>query len=87
VSDLQQKLHDLHIQLGEAHRLDPNDRAMLETVLGDLRRVLEAPEVSAPGGEEHGDTLESSAVRLEASHPSLAGAIRAVLDALAKAGI
>ncbi|HSQ69274.1 MAG TPA: DUF4404 family protein [Steroidobacteraceae bacterium] len=87
MSDLQQKLHDLHIQLGEAHRLDPNDRAMLETVLGDFRRVLEEPELPASGGAEHGETLESSAVRLEASHPSLAGAIRAVLDALAKAGI
>ena len=43
MSDLQQKLHDLHLQLGEAHRLDPNDRAMLETVLGDLRRGLSGP--------------------------------------------
>ena len=33
------------------------------------------------------DALESAAVRLEAGHPGVAGAIRAVLDALGKAGI
>jgi siroheme synthase len=31
--------------------------------------------------------LEGAAVRLEAGHPGLAGAIRSVIDALAKAGI
>ena len=40
-----------------------------------------------PRASEHGDALESAAVRLEAGHPGLAGAIRSVLDALAKAGI
>ena len=33
------------------------------------------------------DALESAAVRLETGHPGLAGAIRAFVDALAKAGI
>ncbi|MCK7502094.1 MAG: DUF4404 family protein [Comamonadaceae bacterium] len=36
---------------------------------------------SLPRGE-HGDALEGAAVRLEAGHPGLAGAIRSVLDAL-----
>jgi hypothetical protein len=48
--------------------------------------VLEcAPTAKAP--EAEGDRLEGAAVRLEAEHPGLAGAIRSVLDALAKAGI
>jgi succinylglutamate desuccinylase len=44
VNDLQHKLRDLHLELGQAHRLDPNDRAMLETVLRDLRDLLDQPE-------------------------------------------
>jgi hypothetical protein len=59
---------------------------LLETVLGDIQRVLEAPAVTATAAA-HGDTLDGAAVRLEAGHPGLAGAIRAVLDALGKAGI
>ena len=85
MSDLQQTLRDLHSELGQAQRLDPEDRALLETVLGDIRRVLER---EAPAtAETHGDALEGAAVRLEAGHPGLAVAIRALLDALAKAGI
>jgi hypothetical protein len=48
--------------------------------------VLEAP-VSQATPVEHGDALEGAAVRLEAGHPGLAVAVRAVLDALGKAGI
>lgn len=86
MSDLQQTLRDLHVELGRAQRLDPQDRVLLETVLGDIHRVLEEAETT-PTPAPHGDTLEGAAVKLEAGHPGLAGAIRAVLDALAKAGI
>lgn len=86
MTDLQQTLRDLHAELGSADRLSPADRALLETVLVDIRRVLETP-ATAPATGEHGDALEGAAVRLEAGHPGLAGAIRAVLDALGKAGI
>lgn len=86
MTDLQQTLLDLRAELGGAERLSEEDRALLETVLTDIHRVLEAP---ASGAEpvEHGDALEGAAVRLEAGHPGLAGAVRAVLDALGKAGI
>jgi Domain of unknown function (DUF4404) len=86
MSELQHTLRNLHDELQGAQRLDPEDRAMLETLLGDIRRVLEDSE-AAPAQAEHGDALEGAAVRLEAGHPGVAGAIRAVLDALAKAGI
>ena len=86
MTDLQRTLRDLHTELGSADHLSADDRALLETVLADIRRVLEAP-AAAPATGEHGDALEGAAVRLEAGHPGLAGAIRAVLDALGKAGI
>jgi hypothetical protein len=86
MSELKQTVHNLHEELAKAQQLGPEDRALLETALADIRRVLEsAPMATAP--EAEGDRLEGTAVRLEAEHPALAGAIRSVLDALAKAGI
>jgi hypothetical protein len=92
MSELHQTLQGLHEELRRAERLDPDDRAVLESLLGDIRRLLEttqaAPVAKQPGdATPHGDALESAAVRLEAGHPGVAGAIRAVLDALGKAGI
>lgn len=86
MSDLTQTLRDLHGELQQAQRLGPDDRAMLETVLGDIQRLLDS-ESDAQTAVEHGDALEGAAVRLEAGHPGLASAIRSVLDALGKAGI
>ena len=86
MNDLQRQLASLHDALHEARRLDSDERAALETVLDDIQQVLDRSGDEAPGGE-HGDALESAAVRLEAGHPGLAAAIRSLLDALAKAGI
>jgi hypothetical protein len=92
MSELHHNLHRLHEELRGAERLEPEDRALLETLLGDIRRLLESPQ-AVPGTDQpaaatmHGDALEGAAVRLEAGHPGVAGAIRAVLDALGKAGI
>lgn len=85
MNDLQQTLRELHSELGRAQRLAPEDRAMLETVLGDIQRALDSTE-TAPA-DSPADPLKGAAVRLDAEHPGVAGAIRAVLDALGKAGI
>jgi hypothetical protein len=86
MSELQHTLRGLHEELHRAQRLDPEDRAMLETLLDDIRRVLETPD-EQPAAGERGDALEGAAVRLEAGHPGVATALRAVIDALGKAGI
>ena len=86
MSDLKQTVQALHEELAQAQRLGPEDRALLESALADIRRALQsAPTAPTPAGQE--DLLEGAAVRLDAGHPGLAGAIRSVLDALAKAGI
>ena len=86
MSELKQTVHILHEELAKAQQLGPEDRALLEAAVADIRRVLDyAAAADAP--EAEGDRLEGAAVRLEADHPGLAGAIRSVLDALAKAGI
>jgi len=86
MSELKQTVHTLHEELARAQQLGPEDRALLETALADIRRALDSTPAGAATGAE-GDRLEGAAVRLEAEHPGLAGAIRSVLDALAKAGI
>jgi hypothetical protein len=86
MSELKQTVRNLHEELARAQQLGPGDRALLESALEDIRRALESAPAEAPQGEQ-GDRLEGAAVRLEAEHPGLAGAIRSVLDALAKAGI
>jgi hypothetical protein len=86
MSDLQQTLRELHSELQQADRLDPQDRAMLEAALGDIRQALQGGVISATR-DVPGDALEGAAVRLEAGHPGLAAALRSLVDALAKAGI
>jgi len=86
MSELRQTVHHLHEELARARQLGPEDRALLEAALDDIRRALEGSPAAAPS-EAGGDRLEGAAVRLEAEHPGLAGAIRSVMDALAKAGI
>lgn len=86
MSDLQQTLRELHRELAAAPQLAPDDRAMLEAAIGDIQGALaQAPDAAQPSNP--GDTLESAAVRLEAGHPTLAGALRSLVDALGKAGI
>jgi hypothetical protein len=86
MSDLKQTVHSLHEELARAEQLGPDDRALLESALADIRRALESTPAGPTAGAS-GETLEGAAVRLEAGHPGLAGAIRSMLDALAKAGI
>jgi Xaa-Pro aminopeptidase len=90
MSDLQQTLRDLHRELADVLQLDPEQRAMLEAALRDIQQALaqEQPgETGAAPDVAPADALEGAAVRLETKHPGLAGAVRAFVDALAKAGI
>ncbi len=86
MSELKQTLNDLHDELARAPQLGPEDRALLQSALADIKQALEAPQARGSTAEQ-GDALEGAAVRLEAGHPGVASAIRAVLDALGKAGI
>ena len=84
MSELQQTLRDLHRELSDAPRLDPAERAMLEAAVADIQATLA---IASPDPNAPADVLESAAVRLEADHPGVAGAVRAFVDALGKAGI
>jgi hypothetical protein len=92
MSELQQTLRDLHRELAGVTQIDPEQRALLEAALTDIQLALAAQDEtgSVPDPAQNvapADVLESTAVRLETDHPGLAGAVRAFVDALAKAGI
>ena len=52
MTDLTQTLRNLHEELQQAQRLGPDDRAMLETVLGDIQRLLDSQ--AAAGRDRRG---------------------------------
>jgi hypothetical protein len=88
MSDLQTTLRELQQELAEARLLAPEERILLEAVMRDIQQTLaEATTVAEVAAPAPGDALEGAAVRLEAEHPGVAGAVRALVDALAKAGI
>lgn len=82
---LRELLARVHERLRDARSVDPQSRDLLVTLMGDIERALGG---SAPRREEpHAPRLESLAVQFEAEHPTLARALRQLMDALAKAGI
>ncbi len=82
-NELHRLLSQLHEELQKAGSLDAQSRAMLGTLVEDIRAV------SATSGADatHAPALERLAVRFEADHPALAAALRQLVDALGKAGI
>ena len=92
MSELQQTLRDLHRELAGVTQIDPEQRALLEATLAEIQQALaeQGATSDVPDPNQNvvpADALESAAVRLETDHPGLAGAVRAFVDALAKAGI
>ena len=88
MGDLQRTLAELRQELAEAGPLATDERALLESTMRDIQRLLGRDDGSAAeAAAAPGEVLEGAAVRLEAEHPGVAGAVRALVDALAKAGI
>jgi hypothetical protein len=82
--NLRELLTQLHTRLGNAQSLDAESRKLLTTLSQDIERAIgRASEETAPAR----NSLESTAVKLEAEHPALAGVVRQIVDVLAKAGI
>ena len=84
-SELRRQLARLHERLTGAQRIDDESRQLLRTLLGDIERVLDQQGSTAEPAHRH--RLEELATRFEADHPSLAGVLRQLVDALGKAGL
>lgn len=83
---LEALLRSLRDELADAKSVDEESRRLLSNVMADIGRLLRVPRPAADGGLlSH--RLGSLAVHFEAEHPAVAGAMRQLMDALAKAGI
>ena len=85
--ELRSRLAGLHEQLAGTPKVDAESRQMLRTLLTDIERVLDKSEPAASVEPAHRHRLEEVATRFEADHPSLAGVVRQLVDALGKAGL
>jgi Domain of unknown function (DUF4404) len=79
---LRRALRELHEELQRAPQLDDAARALLDELVADARRIGKP---SAAPAQAH--RLEALAVGFEADHPTLAAALRQLIDLLAKAGV
>ncbi|MDP2342526.1 MAG: DUF4404 family protein [Deltaproteobacteria bacterium] len=87
---LHHALQDLHRELSSTKTLDNQSQELLETVLRDIQRALDAhlPEHNVePVQSDVIDKLEETALSFEMRHPQLAAGVQTLVDLLRKAGI
>jgi hypothetical protein len=83
---LREHLATLRQELRDTTSVDAESRRLMDTLIKDIDRVLEA----SPAGAQHGglrDRLEELLLRFEAKHPAIATSMHELIDALARAGI
>jgi len=88
---LRATLADLHAQLDDMETPDPEAREQLRATLAEIQATLERHAAGqGPGAEEQeslAQGLREAVDRFESSHPTLAGAVGSVIDALGRMGI
>lgn len=88
--EIRKMLVQLHDELEHAQDLDADEEAMLRHLMADIQTMLKRS--GAPGARIYPanpsilDRFQESIDTVEATHPTLAGAIRKVLDTLTVAG-
>lgn len=89
---LQAAVQDLEQAIGDVDTLDPQARQALEQAARDIQQALAgssepavtALSVTAPSVTER---LQEAARQFETSHPTLAGVLERIVDALGQLGI
>ncbi|AGI24964.1 DUF4404 family protein [Pseudomonas sp. MT3] len=82
---LQQELQALREQLERQPPLTEDDRAALRALIKDIEMQLANEEALAD--ETLTDSINLAVERFEASHPTLAGTLRSIMQSLANMGI
>lgn len=83
---LQQQLQDLRNQLAEAPPLNDEDKAALIELMSEIEVQL-AREIASEPDASLVDGVNLTVERFEASHPTLAGSLRSIMQTLANMGI
>ena len=86
---LRQQLTELHDSLASADELDPELRALLRDVSGDIENLLgeDASAEEASAADQLQARLRRATVDFETEHPRLAHILENLADTLAKLGI
>jgi len=84
--ELHNTLEQLHGELQQITTVDENERQVLQQLMGDITKLVEAGE-GDPHYDRLGEGLREGIELLEASHPRLTMLMGQVVDALAKIGI
>jgi hypothetical protein len=84
VEQLRSKLEHLQQQLAAADTLKPETREQLAEILSDVQRVLGG---TSGKGASISARLSEAALEFEEQHPTLAGTLASVIDALSRMGI
>jgi len=86
---LRADLAELQRQLATESSVDPTSRALIERVIADVEPILssERADASPTGRGSLAARLSQAAKRFEISHPTLAGTLGSIIDALAQMGI
>ncbi|HSG63522.1 MAG TPA: DUF4404 family protein [Gammaproteobacteria bacterium] len=86
---LQQRLNELHGELGTTSELDPELERLLREVANDIERLLDesTPRERTQAGEELEDRIRHITVDFETEHPRLAHILSDLADTLTKLGI
>jgi uncharacterized membrane protein YccC len=86
---LRSELAQLHEELERASSVDAPSRELLETLLHDIQRLLEAAprDEEAESHESLSERLGDAVRHFEESHPSLSVAVGRIATALANMGI
>jgi hypothetical protein len=84
---LRQALDDLQAQLAEMREVDPDVAAHLDTTIARAQAVLKTAPDSTAEHNTVSEQFSDALLHYEASHPTLAGTLRSVVDALGQIGI
>ncbi|MDR8017472.1 DUF4404 family protein [Ectopseudomonas guguanensis] len=85
-NDLQQQLEALHEQLAQGTPLSEEERASLYLLIQEIEVQLARQAAAAPDATLV-DGVNLAVERFEASHPTLAGTLRNIMQSLANMGI
>ena len=86
---LKATIAELELELQSVDELDADTRAMLRAAVEEIEAALQVEETSADASEPHtlAERLNDAAIEFDTSHPTVAGLLRRIVDALAQIGI
>ena len=82
--ELTRLLHDVHTELEDQGAVSDEQRELMRDLMEDIRRTLGDEPTQDLGV---GDRLNEAVADFQQSHPTIAFALRRVIDALARMGI